>query len=270
MSAKVLFLSHAHEERDLARLIKDTLESEFSGFVDVFVSSDGVSIPAGSNFLKRIEDGLITCVGAVYLISPMSVRRSWISFELGAVWIRNVASLRANGPEIPTLPMCHSGMTPATLPAPLNNLNAIIANQASQLQFAFRSLQSAVGGKGQLKTNFDALAASVTALERGYMLGANLKRLFSNLDRSNMQKLVDHVAAAGPNQVVPIGLGFVETAHVRLCQALEANELKGQIQVTVSKPGTSFTSLGAVNGAEVEIKIAAGLIQQFKDQLLAA
>ncbi len=71
MSPKVIFLSHIHEEMELAILIEEALKAEFSGFVDVFVSSDGVSIPAGANFLRRIENGLINCIGAVYLISPI-------------------------------------------------------------------------------------------------------------------------------------------------------------------------------------------------------
>lgn len=100
-----IFLSHIHEERELALLIKQAIEYEFSGFVEVFVSSDGTSIPRGSNFLNRIENGLINCIGAVYLVSLVSVKRSWISFELGAVWIRNTLSLRNEGPEIPALPI---------------------------------------------------------------------------------------------------------------------------------------------------------------------
>ena len=85
MADKLIFLSHIHEESSLALLVKQALENEFSGFVDVFVSSDGTSIPAGANFLKRIEDGLVSCIGAIYLISPNSVKRNWINFELGAV-----------------------------------------------------------------------------------------------------------------------------------------------------------------------------------------
>ncbi|EKA7356847.1 toll/interleukin-1 receptor domain-containing protein, partial [Vibrio vulnificus] len=147
---KQLFLSHIHEEKELAILIKEAIENEFSGFVDVFVSSDGISIPAGANFLKRIEDGLVGSIGAMYLISPKSVNRNWINFELGAMWIRNAMSIRGEGREIPTLPLCHSGMQLQNLPKPIDNLNAIVANQASQLEFAFRSIQAAVGGKGSL------------------------------------------------------------------------------------------------------------------------
>ena len=161
MPDKLIFLSHIHEEREMALALKKAIESEFAGFVEVFVSSDGTSIPAGANFLKRIENGLIECIGAVYLISPTSVKRNWINFELGAVWARNAASVKTSGPEIPTLPFCHSGCTPGNLPMPLNNLNAIQANQSAQLEFAFRSLQSAVGGKGALRTDFDQLASAV-------------------------------------------------------------------------------------------------------------
>ena len=135
--SKTIFLSHIHEDRELAVLINDAPEEEFSGFVSVFVSSDGVSIPAGANFLMRIEDGLVECIGALYLISPASVRRNWINFELGAVWIRNALSIRAGGAEVPAIPICHSGICPGVLPAPLNNLNGISANQSSQLEVAF-------------------------------------------------------------------------------------------------------------------------------------
>lgn len=268
MSDKLIFLSHIHEESQLALLVKKALEDEFGGFVDVFVSSDGTSIPAGSNFLKRIEDGLVSCIGAIYLISPTSVKRNWINFELGAVWIRNIMNLREERPEIPTLPVCHSGLTPGGLPAPLNNLNAIAANQASQLEFAFRSLQAAVGGRGALKTDFDALATQILAFEQQYTLGANLTKMLSLLG-GNKGLLVQHCEQLPPETTTTIDCGFVETNSVQVIKAFEANELKGYIQVTVDKPGTSFGPLGAVNGAQVKIGIPVSMVLQFKELLLS-
>ena len=79
--SELIFLSHIHEEAELAKLVQDAIENEFSGFVSVFVSSDGKTIPAGSNLLKRIEDGLFKCIGAIYLISPVSVKRNWINLK---------------------------------------------------------------------------------------------------------------------------------------------------------------------------------------------
>lgn len=268
MAEKLIFLSHIHEESALARLVKQALENEFSGFVDVFVSSDGTSIPAGSNFLKRIEDGLISCIGAIYLISPASVKRNWINFELGAVWVRNIMNLRDGKPEIPTLPVCHSGTAPGGLPAPLNNLNGISANQASQLEFAFRSLQAAVGGRGALKTDFDALATQIIAFEQQYTLGANLAKMLSLLG-GDKHLLVKHCEQQPPVNTTTIDCGFVETNTVQAIKAFEANELKGHLQVTVDMPGTSFGPLGAVNGAQVKITIPVSLVLQFKEFLLA-
>jgi hypothetical protein len=268
MADKLIFLSHIREESALARLVKKALEDEFSGFVDVFVSSDGTSIPAGSNFLKRIEDGLVGCIGAIYLISPSSVKRNWINFELGAVWVRNIMNLRDGKSEIPTLPVCHSGLTPGGLPAPLNNLNGIVANQASQLEFAFRSLQAAVGGRGSLKTDFDALAAQIIAFEQQYTLGANLTKMLSLLG-GDKHLLVQHCEQQTPGTRTTIDCGFVETSNVQAIKAFEANELKGHIQVTVDMPGTSFGPLGAVNGAQVKIGIPVSLVLQFKELLLA-
>lgn len=268
MADKLIFLSHIHEESALARLVKQALEDEFSGFVDVFVSSDGTSIPAGSNFLKRIEDGLVGCIGAIYLISPASVKRNWINFELGAVWVRNIMSLRDGKSEIPTLPVCHSGLTPGGLPAPLNNLNGITANQASQLEFALRSIQAAVGGRGALKTDFDALAAQIIAFEQQYTLGANLTKMLSLLG-GDKRLLVQHCEQQPPGTRTTIDCGFVETNSVQAIKAFEANELKGHIQVTVDMPGTSFGPLGAVNGAQVKIGIPVSLVLQFRELLLA-
>ncbi len=204
----------------------------------------------------------------MYLISPVSVKRNWINFELGAVWIRNIISLRNDGPEIPTLPICHSGMIPSQLPSPLNNLNAIAAGQASQLEFAFRSIQAAVGGKGDFRTDFDGLATQVKTFEQQYTLGANLKLLLSALS-GDMHMLIAHCESLDPNSATTIQCGFVETHVVQLAKNFEANELAGHISVAVDKPGTSFGPMGAVNGAELSINIPVRLVLQFKDQLVA-
>lgn len=53
MAEKTIFLSHITEEKELATLFQEAIENEFSGFVKVFVSSDGLSIPAGTNFCRK-------------------------------------------------------------------------------------------------------------------------------------------------------------------------------------------------------------------------
>ncbi|MNF87998.1 hypothetical protein D3C84_704790 [compost metagenome] len=208
------------------------------------------------------------CIGAIYLISPTSVKRNWINFELGAVWVRNVISQKSGSPEIPTLPICHSGITPAGLPAPLNNLNGIVANQSSQLEFAFRSLQVAVGGKGRLRTDFDALAAQVANLERQYTLGSNVLKMLSVLG-GDRRVLIQHCKQQPVGSKTTIQCGLLETSVVQMLKGLEASELHGHINVFVSNPGTTFGPLGAVNGANVDILLAVSLILDFEDLLKA-
>lgn len=268
MSEKLLFLSHIHEEKELAIIIKSALEEEFSGFVDVFVSSDGSSIPAGSNFLSRIEDGLVSCIGALYLISPRSVRRNWINFELGAVWVRNAINVRDEKEEIPTIPICHSGMVPSQLPSPLVNLNAISSGQSSQLEFAFKSIQKAVGGKGKLRTDFDSLSEKCRALERKYTLGDNIKKMLSSLS-GDMRQLIDHCEGLDPEATTTIDCEFVEQTIISMLIGLESNELSGVISVSLKNSVTQFGSGGAINGGNLSINIAAKSILEFKELLLA-
>lgn len=265
----IIFLSHIHEEKDLAILLKTAMEEEFSGFVDVFVSSDGISIPAGSNFLKRIENGLVSCMGALYLISPKSVKRNWINFELGAVWIRNTISVQTEGPEIPVLPICHSGMTTGALPQPICNLNAIQANQSSQLEFAFRSIQNAVGGKGVFRTDFDALTQQVISFERDYTLGSNIKSFLEMLGgEEDMQQLIQHCESLpqGTSQTT-LDLGFIPTDKIQKIAEYEQDQLQGKIKLSTQKPGMSFRKHGAVNGAEASVLIDVNLIVEFKEML---
>jgi hypothetical protein len=270
MGSMQLFLSHIHEEKDLAVVIKNAIESEFSGFVDVFVSSDGTTIPAGSNFLKKIEDGLIGCVGAIYLISPMSVKRNWINFELGAVWVRNAISVRSSSPEIPTIPICHSGILPNSLPAPLNNLNSIIGNQASQLELSFKSIQTAVGGRGTLRTDFDILASAVLEFEQNYTLGSNLNKFMTLLSGANQQikqQVIGGCRAQPINANVAFNFDFVETSVIAQLKSIASNELKNVIHVISKDPATVFTQQGAVNGASVRVVLPASLIVKFENEL---
>lgn len=261
---KQIFLSHIHEEKELALLIKNAIESEFSGFIEVFVSSDGVSIPAGSNFLKRIEDGLVNCIGAIYLISPVSVKRNWINFELGAVWIRNAINQRNEKEDIPTLPFCHSNMSPSALPQPIGNLNAIVANQSSQLEFAFKSLQTAVGGKGALRTDFDKLAQDIIDFEMKYTLGDSLKQFFDLLN-GDTKSLIAYCETQPPTVgFVKLELGTIENETIKKIRELESGALKGYIKMDVKSSSIDFGSSGAISGGKVDVELDISLVKDFK------
>jgi len=268
MSAKLVFLSHIHEEKELALLIKSALEDEFGGFVEVFVSSDGTSIPAGFNFLRRIEDGLVDCVAALYLISPASVKRNWINFELGAVWLRNVISLRSSGPEIPTIPVCHSGSAPSTLPSPLNNLNGVTAGDASQLEFAFRGIQRAVGGAGKFRTNFDALASTIRDFEAKNTYGKSLVSAFRALGFTSqtIDQALQH-CVANEGEHVTLVVDFVENGNFQQLKALQDGALKDKFSVKLIGAKIQSGPSGTFNGGEVEAGMMASFVLQYRTLL---
>jgi hypothetical protein len=226
-----IFLSHIHKEKDIAILIKSAIESEFSGFVEVFVSSDGISIPAGVKFLDYIEDALTECVAGIYLISPESVSKSWISFELGAVWIRNIINKRNKQAEIPALPMCHSGIRPSELPQPIGSLNAIEANNKDHLEFAFKSIQKAVGGKGLLRTDFSKLTEEIRTLEHHHTLGKNFDNLLKIIGITRQEFMNQLKIKEKQADDLEVKFGWINNDSFKQIKEYEKDKLKSHIKV---------------------------------------
>lgn len=267
MAHKSVFLSHIHEEKEFALLIKTTLEEEFGGFVKVFVSSDGTSIPAGSNFLKRIETGLLTCDAAVYLISQFSVKRNWINFELGAIWIRSLMNAENDGPEIPLLPICHSGATPGSLPAPLNNLNAISGTESGQLEFAFKSIQSAIGGSGRLRTNFDDLASKLLKLQTEYTETSNFAKVLKLVSPAEkLRELVENFEINRPEKSIIIQVSDIQKNKAEEVRDIIHSFLKN-VKIKSLGVKTAYGPNGGNSYESLEIEFSIELFEQTKHLL---
>ena len=110
-----IFISHIHEEAELAILIKNWIEDTFLGQVNVFVSADDRDIKLGDEWFQKISHALESSSLTLLLCSPASVTRPWISFEAGWGWAKNV----------PIAPICHSGLLPNSLPKPFDFRQAI-------------------------------------------------------------------------------------------------------------------------------------------------
>jgi len=108
----------------MAAKLKAALARDFLQMLDVFVSSDGESISAGDDWLKSIDDALEQSALMLILCSPSSIRRPWINFEAGAAWMR----------KIPLIPLCHAGLTPGDLPAPLSFRKGLLLTDSRGLQ----------------------------------------------------------------------------------------------------------------------------------------
>jgi hypothetical protein len=149
-----LFLSHVTAEARLADLIEDHVVQDFIGLARVFVSSDQSSILAGSKWLDEVTSALRTANLHIVLASPDSIERKWINFEAGAAHVR----------DVPILPLCHSGLTPAQLPVPLSESQGLVLSDEE----GFRGFYAAVAhalGSNLPNVDFEGYAREVATIQ---------------------------------------------------------------------------------------------------------
>ncbi len=115
-----ILISHISEESELAKKLKDWIETTFAGQCDVFVSSDSEDIPPGAKWLEKIGGAMASARVLILIASPTSIARPWINFEAGCGWIKN----------IPIIPVCHSGQRRGSLPRPLSDFQALEVESA--------------------------------------------------------------------------------------------------------------------------------------------
>ncbi len=232
MQKPLVFISHITEEKEIAQALKRVVESTFLNMIDVFVSSDPTSIGLGRKWLEEITHALKTCAVEIILASPESVKRPWINFEGGSGWIR----------DIPVIPLCHSGMTPAKLPAPLGSLQAATATEESQLKLIFPVLAGAIGCSLP-EVDFSDFIAAVTEFES---VSQQIKKMAAETPVATTGGLSPHefatlvaIAEYFSSSGGTVGLGCVqsdleEAGHRRIAVALALKMLARKNLVEMS------------------------------------
>jgi hypothetical protein len=130
----------------------------FIGLVDVFESSDRISIPAGTKWLSEVTEALRRADLHLILCSPEATRRPWIQFEAGAAHLRG----------IPIIPLSHSGLTCAQLPVPLSVYEGLQISDPEGLTALYSAIAHALGS-GIPAIDFHAYGQEMAFLEAGYL-----------------------------------------------------------------------------------------------------
>lgn len=123
MDKPTIFLSHAATDAPLAALLKDEIDKVFGNGLSVFVSSVPGVIEPGADWLDRIRTNLEKASAVVVLITPVSINRPWIWFEVGASWSRTGR----------IYPLCTPEIDLSELPEPLNRLQALSLGKAEHV-----------------------------------------------------------------------------------------------------------------------------------------
>lgn len=90
MSKPTIFFSHSSADKDVLSKLKELFCEKTGGTIDVFLSSDGQSIPLGRNWVHRIQEALDEAEIMVVFLTPNSLRSSWIYFEAGYAYSKNI------------------------------------------------------------------------------------------------------------------------------------------------------------------------------------
>lgn len=136
-----VFISHITEEKELALILKEEIKNRFFNGFNIFVSSDGNSIEAGSEWFNTISKNLKSADIMIVLTSKEAVNRPWISFELGVGWSKS----------IPTIPLCHTDMIVGQLPSPINQLQALSASNKENISQLFRIMNEKINQSTDLE-----------------------------------------------------------------------------------------------------------------------
>lgn len=159
MSDNIIFISHIHEEIEIAIWLKELLNPAFASTLNIFISGDGKSIKPGDKWLPSITNALKNSVIEIVLCSPESIKRPWINFEAGAGWVR----------DIPVIPLCHSGMSPSKLPRPLDELQAIRATDLQGLHNLLPIIVQSIDAPYPPQIDFDPFITKVKKFEKTYL-----------------------------------------------------------------------------------------------------
>ncbi|AYN86670.1 toll/interleukin-1 receptor domain-containing protein [Commensalibacter melissae] len=158
----------------MGNIIKKNIKELLLSSVNVFVSSDDQSITLGNKWLETVSNNLEKCIFIIVLCSQESIKKPWINFECGAGWTR----------KIPIIPICHSNLTVANLPIPLNLLQGFDIQKQGKLT----ELISRISKEINIDTpKFDepSILKEIKEFEKNYQINSNIKKELKEIEENN-------------------------------------------------------------------------------------
>lgn len=90
MKKETIFFSHSSRDKEAMNYLKTIIDEKTSGILNIFLSSDGESIPFGTNWIHSIEQGLNEAIIMYVFVTPNSIKSNWIYFESGFAYSKKV------------------------------------------------------------------------------------------------------------------------------------------------------------------------------------
>lgn len=122
MDKPTIFFSHSSNDRDMIFPIKEKIDDITGKSLNIFMSSDGQSIPFGHNWVHKIEEGLKDSQIMFVFVTPNSINSAWIYFEAGYAYSKGIEVIPVG-----------IGVNIGQLKAPLNLLQGFDVQSADSL-----------------------------------------------------------------------------------------------------------------------------------------
>lgn len=90
MSKPTVFFSHSSKDKEIVLTIKKKIDAITGGVLDIFLTSDGQSIPFGTNWVHKVEEGLNKAKIMFLFMTPNSVNSNWVNFEAGFAYSKDI------------------------------------------------------------------------------------------------------------------------------------------------------------------------------------
>jgi DNA-binding MarR family transcriptional regulator len=164
-----ILLCHIHEDTPIAQVLQDWIESTFAGQSDVFVHTDDEIILSDATWLEKVDETLEGANAFILMISPTSIQKPWINFELGCAWTKGIF----------ILPICHSGITVVNLPHPLSIFQGLDLNQENFPETLITLLGKELGIRKLPRINFAEMAGEIRKAQEALRPRASEKKEIS-------------------------------------------------------------------------------------------
>ena len=134
-----LFISHATSDGEFANAVKQEIEKVFANGISVFCTSSPGAISVGVDWLSDIEHKLGVAQAVIAIVTPVSIERPWLWFEIGATWSKGRSG------DCKIYPLCAAEIQLSNLPSPLDRLQALSMGKAADLKLLVDALIAQFG-----------------------------------------------------------------------------------------------------------------------------
>ncbi|MEO6804934.1 MAG: toll/interleukin-1 receptor domain-containing protein [Edaphobacter sp.] len=146
MSEKLIFISHAAVDSEIAIGLKKSISTAFPN-VDIFVSSDPTNLAPGDPWVQKILDALERASLILALVTERGLSRKWVWFESGRAWFSGIK----------LFPCCLGKVRKSKLEPPFSLIQALNIDAAGDLLILFDQI-SQILAQPPAETNFNELS----------------------------------------------------------------------------------------------------------------